>query len=210
MLTRFRVVRMEVSICSPIHTTATSQFCIPVSSKVFFSRFFTTTALSVSSRISCIFSSSLSITSRSASDSASSSARAYPKRPRPTIPYDIFSAFFLFDIFSSMALSRLIYFLPDNGSVLLSEMPDRRDSQRPKPADIHDKDRQNLAADAQIRRDARGQAHRAEGAGDLKHGVPHGKPRLHDHHQPGTRDHDGQRQKGDHPPAFRKALPGRL
>lgn len=28
--TRLRVVSIEVSSCSPIHTTATSQFCIPV------------------------------------------------------------------------------------------------------------------------------------------------------------------------------------
>ena len=85
-LTRFSVVRMEVAICSPMQTTATSQFWMPVSAKVFLSRVLTTKAFSVYSRISRTFSSSPSRTRSSAPDLASSMASAYPKRPNPTIP----------------------------------------------------------------------------------------------------------------------------
>jgi putative ABC transport system permease protein len=42
ILTRLSVVRIDVSICSPIHTTATSQFCIPVALRLFLSSVCTT------------------------------------------------------------------------------------------------------------------------------------------------------------------------
>ena len=58
METRFSVVKIEVSRCSPIQTIAMSQFCSPTSCKVFFSRFWTTYAFSVYSLISRTFSSS--------------------------------------------------------------------------------------------------------------------------------------------------------
>ena len=84
--TTFRVVRMDMSIFSPMQTTTMSQFCIPVSERVFLSKLLTTKAFSVYSRISRTFSSFPSITSGSAPAFASSTARAEPKRPSPIIP----------------------------------------------------------------------------------------------------------------------------
>ena len=109
--TRFKVVRIEDSIFSPIHTIATSQFCMPVSVSVFLSSVLTTTAFSVYSRISRTLSSSLSITSNSAPDPASSVARAYPNRPRPITPYAIFSFFRLRNIFITIPFGSLFLFI---------------------------------------------------------------------------------------------------
>ena len=86
MPTSRSTARIDVSISSPMHTTATSHSPIPVASSVSRSRFFTTNAFSVNSRNARTFSSSRSSTIRSVSPSASSSANAWPKRPRPITP----------------------------------------------------------------------------------------------------------------------------
>ena len=86
MLTSRSTARIDVSISSPMQTTATSQFPIPVFSSDSRSKVFTANAFSVYSRNARTFSSSLSITSRSASAIASSVASARPNGPRPITP----------------------------------------------------------------------------------------------------------------------------
>ena len=84
--TTWRVVRMQVSIFSPIPTITVSQFWIPISSRTSILSSSATYAFSVYCLSSFTLLSQLSTTITSFPASARLRARAEPKRPRPITP----------------------------------------------------------------------------------------------------------------------------